>query len=361
MIDASTLHATVPPGSGVVDVTVTTAGGTSATSAADRFTYAPTVSIAAPAPGAVYTQTQASPRSTRAPPRRPGAARAAARSPRAPRSTPPRRAATSSRSRRPTPTGSRPRDGDLHRGRAAARPSIVVPARRRHLRAGPQRDPRPTRARPRRRWRLACAGPVPTATRSTPRRSAGTRFSVVATDANGVSRTTAVAYDVVAARPTLSGVRQSAGALARAGRAAAPPAGRDRLLLHARPGRDRDAALRADRGGRHGRRGCVAGARHGARCTARDRGGQPGGERGSRPGSAALRGDRRARGASRPAPTPSRSARSGPAAVRSAPVTLRFTIAGAEALGGRHRRNGDVRRAQAVVVRGLLGGASARP
>jgi Pro-kumamolisin, activation domain/IPT/TIG domain len=56
--DSRTLTATVPAGSGSVDVTVTTAGGTSATVAADRFTYAPTETIAEPASGASYTQDQ---------------------------------------------------------------------------------------------------------------------------------------------------------------------------------------------------------------------------------------------------------------------------------------------------------------
>jgi hypothetical protein len=57
-LSANQLTATVPPGSGIVDVTVTAAGQTSATSSADRFTYAPTESITAPAPGAVYQRGQ---------------------------------------------------------------------------------------------------------------------------------------------------------------------------------------------------------------------------------------------------------------------------------------------------------------
>ncbi len=50
VVSASTIKATAPPGANTVDVKVTTPGGTSATSAADRFTYkvAPTVSAVAP-------------------------------------------------------------------------------------------------------------------------------------------------------------------------------------------------------------------------------------------------------------------------------------------------------------------------
>ena len=48
----TTLIATSPAGTGAVDVTVTTAGGVSATSAADLFTYSsvPTVTAIAPSP-----------------------------------------------------------------------------------------------------------------------------------------------------------------------------------------------------------------------------------------------------------------------------------------------------------------------
>ncbi|MGC8201002.1 IPT/TIG domain-containing protein, partial [Salmonella enterica] len=50
---ASQITATSPAGTGTVDVSVTTAGGTSATSAADQFTYvaAPTVSSISPTSG----------------------------------------------------------------------------------------------------------------------------------------------------------------------------------------------------------------------------------------------------------------------------------------------------------------------
>jgi hypothetical protein len=57
-IDASTLRATVPPGTGVVTVRVATAAGTTVANPADRFTYAPTASVTVPAAGAVYTQSQ---------------------------------------------------------------------------------------------------------------------------------------------------------------------------------------------------------------------------------------------------------------------------------------------------------------
>jgi hypothetical protein len=54
---ATYLLATSPSGSGSVDVTVTTPGGTSATSSADRFTYlpAPSVSGVSPAVAKAYT------------------------------------------------------------------------------------------------------------------------------------------------------------------------------------------------------------------------------------------------------------------------------------------------------------------
>ena len=57
-VSANQLTATVPAGSGVVDVTVTTSHGTSTTVAADRFTYGPTESIATPVAGGIYTQGQ---------------------------------------------------------------------------------------------------------------------------------------------------------------------------------------------------------------------------------------------------------------------------------------------------------------
>jgi subtilase family serine protease len=58
LISDSQLNATVPAGTASVDVTVSTAKGTSATATADRFTYAPTETISAPATGATYTQSQ---------------------------------------------------------------------------------------------------------------------------------------------------------------------------------------------------------------------------------------------------------------------------------------------------------------
>jgi alpha-tubulin suppressor-like RCC1 family protein len=51
-LSSTTLEATAPRGTGTVDVTVTTVGGTSATSSADRFTYVPPPSVAALSPAA---------------------------------------------------------------------------------------------------------------------------------------------------------------------------------------------------------------------------------------------------------------------------------------------------------------------
>jgi subtilase family serine protease len=57
-ISPTELTATVPPGAGVVEVTVSNPHATNAIVAADTFTYAPTVTISTPAPGASYTQGQ---------------------------------------------------------------------------------------------------------------------------------------------------------------------------------------------------------------------------------------------------------------------------------------------------------------
>ena len=53
MVSATSITATAPAGTGTVDVTVTTPGGTSATSSADQFTYvpAPTVGNVSPTSG----------------------------------------------------------------------------------------------------------------------------------------------------------------------------------------------------------------------------------------------------------------------------------------------------------------------
>jgi hypothetical protein len=51
LVSASAITAESPAGTGTVDVTVTTPGGTSAASASDRFAYAPTVSAISPAAG----------------------------------------------------------------------------------------------------------------------------------------------------------------------------------------------------------------------------------------------------------------------------------------------------------------------
>jgi hypothetical protein len=58
-ISDTQLSATVPSGSGVVAVTVANPHGTSAVGPAATFTYAPTVTIATPAAGGVYTEGQA--------------------------------------------------------------------------------------------------------------------------------------------------------------------------------------------------------------------------------------------------------------------------------------------------------------
>ena len=61
LINDSQLSATVPAGNASVDVTASTAKGTSSTAAADVFTYAPTETITTPAAGATYTRTQTVP------------------------------------------------------------------------------------------------------------------------------------------------------------------------------------------------------------------------------------------------------------------------------------------------------------
>jgi len=53
--DSGHITVTVPAGSGTVDVTVATAAGTSATGAADQFTFGPAASITTPANGSTYT------------------------------------------------------------------------------------------------------------------------------------------------------------------------------------------------------------------------------------------------------------------------------------------------------------------
>ena len=58
-VDSDTeITATSPAGTGLVDMTVTTAGGTSATSSADQFSYAPAVTAISPAYGAPRGGTQ---------------------------------------------------------------------------------------------------------------------------------------------------------------------------------------------------------------------------------------------------------------------------------------------------------------
>jgi hypothetical protein len=57
-ISPTQLLATVPPGSGTIDVTATGLAGWSMDSAADRFSYAPTATISSPASGAAFTQGQ---------------------------------------------------------------------------------------------------------------------------------------------------------------------------------------------------------------------------------------------------------------------------------------------------------------
>jgi hypothetical protein len=51
IVNDMTINATSPPGTGLANVTVTTTGGTSSTSPADQFTYAPTISSISPAFG----------------------------------------------------------------------------------------------------------------------------------------------------------------------------------------------------------------------------------------------------------------------------------------------------------------------
>jgi hypothetical protein len=51
ILDATHLDVTIPPGNGVVDVTVSTSVGTSAATPADQYTYGPTVTTVSPASG----------------------------------------------------------------------------------------------------------------------------------------------------------------------------------------------------------------------------------------------------------------------------------------------------------------------
>jgi len=53
VVNATTITADSPAGTGSVDVTVTAPGGTSATSTADQFTYAPSISSISPTAGTV--------------------------------------------------------------------------------------------------------------------------------------------------------------------------------------------------------------------------------------------------------------------------------------------------------------------
>ena len=267
-VGSGTLQATVPPGSGVVDVTVTTNGGTSTTSPADQFTYAPTASITVPSAGAHYTQTQLVAASYVCAASAPGAVGCSAPvAAGAPLDT----ATAGTHQFTVTATDS----GGVQTQSTASYTVVAPPstnilspaagatyAQGQHILAA---------------YSCAASAPVAIAGCSGPVADGATldtstvgehHFSVLATDADGVSASASVAYDVVATPPTLSGVRESAGRwLERSGGSSALPVGTTFAFTL-----DRSATvtLRFARvlSGRLAGAGCHAGARHGTRCTA---------------------------------------------------------------------------------------------
>ena len=329
---------------------------------ADRFTYAPTAAIGAPAPGAAYTQTQVVDAQFTCAASAPGSAelRGADRVRLADRHVR-GRSAPFHRHRDRLQRRAGLRDGELH-GRRAAGGEHLLPGRGCDLRAGAAGRSRATPA-PRQRPSRSRPAPAPVAAgtpidTSTARRAP---FTVTATDANGVSRAGHRHLRRRRRAPTLDQrARRARGAGSSTPRTESAPAGRHLVRLHAGPARDRDAALHAAGRRAPRRRGCRAGraprqAVHGAH-----RRGQPVRRPSARARMRCASRARRAPGASRPASTSVTIIASGPGGSVPGPDAAlhgRAVLAARgsrAALRRRHRRHGDVRRGLAVAVVGRL-------
>ena len=263
-VGPGTLRATVPAGSGVVDVTVTTTGGTSATNSGDRFTYAPTTSITVPAQGAVYTQTQVVAAQFACAASAPGNGICSAP---VPSGSPLDTATTGAHQFTVTATDA---NGVQAASTAAytvvAPPSarVLVPAAGATYAQGQRVLASYTCAASAPVGVAGCRGPVADGAAIDTSALGAHRFSVSSTDADGVSVIASVSYKVVAALPRLSGLRESAGRwLERAAASSRLPVG---TAFSFTLDQAATVTLRFARilGGRLAGRTCHAGARHGA-------------------------------------------------------------------------------------------------
>ena len=267
-VGSGTLRATVPPGSGVVNVTVTTTGGTTAANPADLFTYAPTASIATPAPGGAYTETQLVTASYACDASAPGVLGCTA-----PVATgsPLNTATTGTHPFTVTATDSNGVQTQSTVSYTVVAPpsaSLLVPAAGATYTQGQHVLASFACAASAPVAIAGCTGPVADGAAVNTSTLGEHQFSVSATDADGVSADASVTYEVVAAQPTVSGVRESAPRwLERTGGPSQLPVG---TTFSFTLDQAATVTLRFARvvGGRLAGTSCRAGAHHGARCTA---------------------------------------------------------------------------------------------
>jgi len=195
---ATDLTATVPAGSGAVDVTVAGPGGTSASGAADVFTYAPTAAIAAPAAGyACAASTGVSPSCAAA----------------VPVGAPIDTAAPGVHQLTVTATDSNGVSASQTASYTvvpAPVATIAVPASGATYVAGRRVDASYTCSATAPVALASCSGPVASGAALDTAHPGSHRFTVLATDANAIAASATVHYTVVAARPALRALRESA-------------------------------------------------------------------------------------------------------------------------------------------------------